>query len=596
MTSSTTPKKPSPPPLHWLDGATAEIWHATAPDRIVEAYAGNEGQEGWEALTDHLESRRGRPPLAKLFSGGQSAIRWLMPDTLANTETAELIAQLGSSKSFTKPGKRRRWADIAANWLDAASVASASVAHAYECLAWTHALPQLPHCIGESLWWKLANHLVKLAHEVEQLTADRDPLLWQLLSGELPVALAYVLPELQTCHDHSRAAWPTISAGLDTLLDVDGVPVRQRIAIFPALFASWTRSRGLANQMGDDDWQEPDSRRYELALLCLTRLVEIDPPICRACLKFELEKPTRRLMRLLSGRQPVSNKRARDKKLPLPAMHSEESRLAVLRPTWSAKAPRLNVSYEGRSVQLELQLAGEAVLSGEWRLELALDDRPREIAGEWENICWYSDKDVDFLEIEASFGAGLTAQRQILLAREDHVLLFADAILSREPGRIGYRSSLPVCSGIGFHGAEETRDGHLVGQTARALVLPLALPEWRCDPRRGNLEFTSTGISLHQAHEGSAAYAPLLLDLDAGRAKKQCTWRQLTVAEWRQPQASDVAVGFRGQIGDRNWLVYRSLAGEGIRSLLGQQVKAEFLFGRMKPDGDCARLLEIEPT
>ena len=49
------------------------------------------------------------------------------------------------------------------------------------------------------------------------------------------------------------------------------------------------------------------------------------------------------------------------------------------------------------------------------------------------------------------------------------------------------------------------------------------------------------------------------------------------------------------QIGDANWIIYRSLGGESIRSLLGQQVRAEFLFGKLKADGGCQRLLEIEP-
>jgi hypothetical protein len=186
-------------------------------------------------------------------------------------------------------------------------------------------------------------------------------------------------------------------------------------------------------------------------------------------------------------------------------------------------------------------------------------------------------------------------QRQILLAREDEVLLLADALLLDETTRIDYRSSLPICNHLDFGRAEETREGVLAGRAARALVLPLGLPEWRSDSRRGNLEAIGSGLFLTQSHEGRAAYAPLLIDLNARRAKKDCTWRQLTVAEWRQPQPHDVAVGYRGQVGDCNWLVYRSLAGDGIRSLLGQQVKAEFLFGRMKPDGDCTRLLEIEP-
>jgi hypothetical protein len=133
-----------------------------------------------------------------------------------------------------------------------------------------------------------------------------------------------------------------------------------------------------------------------------------------------------------------------------------------------------------------------------------------------------------------------------------------------------------------------------VGNDARVLVLPLELSEWRSDSLSGSLEMTSTGLTLRHSRLCSAIYAPLLLDLNKSRSKEECTWRKLTVAAQRVPQRADVAVGFRAQIGKTNWLVYRSLAEPGIRSLLGQQVKAEFLFGRMKNSGGCARLLEIE--
>jgi hypothetical protein len=595
MASRTSMKKSPPRPPHWFDGADGNSWHTAAPRDVVKAYSGTKGRDGWGALSDYLETRCDRTAFSKLLPAGDMALLLMMPEVLVGTETAELVGQLGRCKLFDKPRKRRRWSDAAAGWLDAASVASASVAHAYECLAWAHAIPRLSRCLGEDLWWKLVNHLASIAREASQLTGNRAPLLWQLLGGELPLTLAYVLPELNFGHEQKAAAAATIAAGLDEMLDADGLPRNQPIGIFPALLASWTRSKALADQLCEGLWPETAAQRYELALVSLARLGTIDPQLCRACQKFNLEKPVRRLMRLLVDGKSAGDKRVRDKALPSPAMHAEEARLAVLRPTWAAKAPRLTAGYSGRAVQLELQLAGEPVISGEWGLDVSLNGKPRELATDWENVCWYSDKDVDFLEIEAGLGNGLRVQRQILLAREDEVLLLADALLLDETTRIDYRSSLPICNHIDFGRAEETREGVLAGRAARALVLPLGLPEWRSDSRRGNLEAIGSGLFLTQSHEGRAAYAPLLIDLNARRAKKDCTWRQLTVAEWRQPQPHDVAVGYRGQVGDCNWLVYRSLAGDGIRSLLGQQVKAEFLFGRMKPDGDCTRLLEIEP-
>jgi hypothetical protein len=596
MATSTKMKKTaSVRPAHWLDGTQSDTWHPSAPADVVEAYTEADGQEGWEAWTDYLDVRRGRPSLGKLLPSGEEALLWAMPTALVESETAELLRQLGRSESFEKRQKRRRWADVAADWLDAASIATASPAHAYECLAWAYALTRLPNCVGENLWWKLINHFTTMAREARQVDVCRDPLVWQMLAGELPLALSYLIPEIRACHDHSLSAWSTIVTGLNELVDVDGIPKTSLTLTLPALVASWTRSRAVAERLGSDTWQEPASRRYELALLSLARLHTVDAGLWNACEQFELEKPTRRLMRQLASGKLARRKTIDGTLLPSPAMHSEEFKLGVLRSTWISKAPRLTVSYSDHVAQFELTTAGEILCSGPWHLEVSFNDELRTVCGNWETVCWHSDQDVDFLEIEASLGEGLRVQRQLVLAREDEILLVADAVLSDRPGRIECRASLPVCTHIGFHGAEQTREGHLVGHKTRALVLPLGLPEWRSDSRRGSLEMTSTGLTLRQLHEGRAAYIPLLIDLNAKRTKQGCTWRQLTLAERCGVTPGDVAVGYRAQVDKTNWLIYRSLAEMGIRSLLGQQVKSEFLFGRMKSDGGCVRLLEVEP-
>ena len=591
MAASTRIKKPvAPRPAHWLDGTQHETWHSTAPKDVVEAYTEGDGQEGWEAWTDHLEGRRNRPYLGTLLRGGEESLLWGMPASLRESETAELVKQLGRANSFEKRKQRRRWADLIADWLDSASIASASTAYAYECLAYTHSLVQLTSCIGENLWWKLVNHLTTMAREARQQDALTDPLVWQLLAGELPLALAYLLPEIRVCQDQSLVAWSTIAQGLNELVDEGGVPATPVVPLLPALVASWTRARAIADRVTKDSWQDPASVRYESTLLCLARIGEVDQDLWRAAEKFTQQKKARRLLRQLADGQVVTAKM----RLPFPAIHSEKNCFGLLRSTWATDAPSLTVSYSDPVPRIELVCQGEVLCSGPWRFDVSLDGEPRTVTGRWDIVCWYSDKDVDFLEIEAPLGDGLKVQRQFLLARQDEVLLLADAVVADRPARINYDASLPIATHVGFHGAEETREGHLVGNDARALVLPLELSEWRSDSHSGSLEMTSAGLTLRHSRLGSAIYAPLFLDLNKNRSKEECTWRKLTVAAQRVPQRADVAVGFRAQIGKTNWLVYRSLAEPGIRSLLGQQVKAEFLFGRMKRNGGCARLLEIE--
>src|SRR5262249_2057648 len=157
-----------------------------------------------------------------------------------------------------------------------------------------------------------------------------------------------------------------------------------------------------------------------------------------------------------------------------------------------------------------------------------------------------SDEDCDYLELQRTFEGDLCLQRQILLARKDHFLFVADALLAESPSAIEHRFTLPLAPGVSFQGANETREGFLVASpksaTAtnarpQALVLPLALPEWRIDRRLGTLEAGDDGLTLSQATAaGRGMYAPLFLDLDTRRMTKPVTWRQLTVAENREVQ------------------------------------------------------------
>ena len=88
--------------------------------------------------------------------------------------------------------------------------------------------------------------------------------------------------------------------------------------------------------------------------------------------------------------------------------------------------------------------------------------------------------------------------------------------------------------------------------------------------------------------------APLLVDLRPGRMTRRLTWRHLTVAEDLRAQPSDVAVGYRVRIGKHQWLIYRSLAPTGNRTLLGHNLTTEMLVARFDRDGEVEPLLEIE--
>lgn len=281
-----------------------------------------------------------------------------------------------------------------------------------------------------------------------------------------------------------------------------------------------------------------------------------------------------------------------------PAAHCEATSLAVLRPAWSPR-DMLTVDYRGREIRSELTCGGQLLWSGRCNPRIALDGIELSPASDWENLCWVSDEDADYLELQLEFLGGVRVQRQMLLARQDRFLFAADAVLCERPAAIDYGLAMPLTEGVAFLPGDQTREGFLASSDGRcrAQALPLALSEWSGDAHSGDLAAGEHRLDLRlTAPAAQALYAPLFIDLSPRRFTLPVTWRQLTVAEDRVIVPRDVAVGYRLQIGRAQWLFYRSLAECGNRTLLGQNLVSEFLAARFGRHGIAEPLMEIEAT
>jgi len=274
-------------------------------------------------------------------------------------------------------------------------------------------------------------------------------------------------------------------------------------------------------------------------------------------------------------------------------MHCEKTCTAVLRGGRAARVPWLGVLYRDRQVQMRLRSQGSDLLSGVWQLSVRRNGRPARVASEWEEVLWVSDEGVDCLEVSAQFSDGIRVERQMLLAAEGF-LVVADVVVAQRPGALDYRTCLPLAPGVRFEGAAESHEGILWDRRRRAMVLPLALPEWRADPRPGSLVQTERGLQLCQSSKGRGLWAVLFVDLLPRRFRWPFTWRQLAVAENFATQPPDVAAGFRVLVGRQQWLLYRSLAAKANRTLLGHNLSGEMLLARFDRDGEVHSLLEIE--
>jgi hypothetical protein len=324
---------------------------------------------------------------------------------------------------------------------------------------------------------------------------------------------------------------------------------------------------------------------------------------------------------------------ARDKKaFPPASYHCEWSGVSVLRPQWRRGGTRVALAFGAQHMQLEVCTGRDVLLSGEWKAEVTLDGRRLEPVGTWEESCWLTNRWVDYVELQLPLSENVMLQRHIVLPREDGFLFLADSVVGHNwrpsrrddldhasgphpvgngtaiatqngtshlaaPHAINYHATMPLASAISFKPEEETREAILSGSRDRALALPLALPEWRTDPRIGSFTCNDGVLSLRQSNPGTSLVAPLFFDLRRKRFAGPRTWRQLTVAEERKIQPPDRAVGYRVQVGEKQWIIYRSLTPRGNRTLLSHNLSTEFLVARfdvVDGAGSVDPLVEIE--
>jgi hypothetical protein len=565
------------------------------------------GADDWDVWRNHLLTRGRIPDLAQL--AGQSPthpLKWAVPDSYAALPSPRLLKQL----TRLVAGRRvpaHTAAGLLRTWLTQAQERAEDPVWALECLAWCHLLPTLIDVLPADPWRAAYRELVGAAEAAAGLALHDDPVRHQLLQAELAFALAYQFPELVECRALITPAMRAVSFAIAELLDGEGVPHAAYVPHFRSLLACWTRCSLMATAKRWRWCDAPASSQYEWAVRQALRLSRADGTLvlsrgssgdwCPGLLLTAFEEggdrgDLRAAEELLP--RPIAHRHRRPTKSPAPSVHSEWGQTCVMRTHWSRKSPYLACLFHDGRLQAELATAGRVLWSGDVTPSVSVDGRRREPKSSWTDSCWFSDEDVDYLELEIDLQDGWQIQRQMLLARRDAFLLLADAVLGPQTAAIEYDASFPLAEGIRFEPETDTRDGTLVNHGCLGAVLPLSLPEWRAAGATGTLVSEAGSLRLTSNDTTSRMYVPLWFDLNPQRARKQRTWRRLTVAERFQVVASDVAVGYRIQSYQSQWLIYRSLASRGSRSVLGQNYVNEFAMVRFDTDGVADELIQIE--
>lgn len=578
------------------------LWHKSAPEGVRRAYGRSDQEQGWLRWREYLANRTSPVLPHELSACDQNALLWGTGESTVDADARRLLLTLGNGLHRQSP-----WSERAEAWIERTAAEPLDVARGLEAIAWARVLPPASATLPSSLWWKLLDHLRGLAREACESPLEKRPLLQQLLGGELPLTLAYLFPEIAPCRKAAKPARKTLSAGMLELIDGEGLPNSRILDAFRPLLACWTRCRILGERLEKGCSSATAGMQYEWAVRAALRLARPDgsQALCEAdgqtddsdllaaalaCGGDENDKAMASLA--LPGRAPLKGIDA--DRLPLPADNSSWAAVAVLQPGWGHDEPKLALSYEKPDFRMELSQQAELLLGGNWTPEVRLGGELLEPESTWQEMCWVSDKDVDYLELQIELSRGARIQRHIAMARKDRFLFLADAILDGPDESIEYCGSFSLAPDAGLAPAEETHEAFLLGRKAAALVLPLALPEWRTEHSPGRLVSTGEVIELQLSGQGGALFAPLFFDLKPRRMTQPATWRRLTVAADRRIVPPNVAAGYRVMVGKSQWLIYRSLAAPANRTLLGHNLSTELLIARFDRTGEVESLIEIE--
>lgn len=591
----------------------ASFWHHSAPGRVRRAAKANSAESLWSAWSAYLVKRKKPERVDRFFAVKRSPLFWSPTEGALDRGTAALIERLaGLDSKNVLSATKTDWDRDAGGWIADSAGAGRDPALGLEAVAWAAALPELAGVVASSVWWNLLDHLVALCVEASAWPVEELPLIQQLLAGEVALTLAQGLPEITSCRKLARRARRSLSAGMIDLLDGQGLPRAEHLPLLRPLLACWTRCRALAQGMKKDCLTRRAGEQFDWAVRQALRWTRPDgspvfgaadsgscDDLFTAALRFVDDKDDRRIAgEVLPGKKSRRDRASR-RDLPEASAHSEWSTATVLRGDWTRRGPRLSVLYPGPRVLTEWSVDGDVLWSGDWGWEIRRDGKLLEPEGEWQDLCWVSDKDADYLELELELTGGVKINRQMVMAHKDRLVLLADAVLGGEvlgdgSGRLEYRGWLPLSPDIATGDESETREIYLTGCHASVMALPLALAEWRGDDRLGTLARTGAGLELRQSTDGRSLYCPVLFDFDPRRAGRRRTWRQLTVAASLEIQPADVAVGYRVQLGREQWLIYRSLAQRANRTLLGHNLSTESLVARFDRSGEVEPLIEVE--
>ncbi len=494
---------------------------------------------------------------------------------------------------------------------------------------WLHALPVVGRDIPPALWLEVLQSTLTQVDRAWD-NGNQDGLFpWVLWSCEVPLALAKQLAHLGGKDRIVSETLNRIALVLEQTADDPSGLLAFGAQDLRAVVASLIRSRWSATGVGARKWYPPQRKALSKLVTLMLHLTDGHglPMLAEAATSrhdaelwnsaLELAASTKKLTLASAASLPdavgkglglkptkVRKDKCNDASMPKTSMYWEASSIATMRRSWRDVGCRVAVDFSSDVIWLDITGEdGHRVFSGDWDIELRRNGKPVVVDVAWEEVCWFSDDDVDYLELECDLEGTCKIQRQIMLMREEGMVMMADAVLGTSEARWEAQSHWQLDPSVAWVPEAKTNEGFLMrtveadGESTSipaALIMPIGLPEWRRGTKTGNLAGSGQQLTLEVSTEQRCTYGPLLVALRSLSKKPVYTWRPLTIAQDLANVSADIARGYRVQIGRDQWLIYRSLAACKRRTLMGLHLNTEYYAARfLTDDGTFEPLIEV---
>ena len=497
---------------------------------------------------------------------------------------------------------------------------------ALTCAGWIHALPEAGRSISPALWLEVLQCALTQVDRAWESGPSDGLFPWIVWACEVPLALAKQLSHLGGKDRIVSETLNRIALLLEESSDNPQSFLARGGQDLRALLACIMRCRWSADEVGARKWFPPQRKalsKLAIAGLALSDaegrqlLFDRDDTILDEDFWVNLNQLAGKNKKLqlatacaltdsigkALGEKPSKLRKnvTIDVSLPSHSHYWEKNSIATMRRSWRDRGCRVAVDFSADVIWLDvIGDDGQRIMSGDWDVEIFQNQKPLQTDVSWQEVCWFTDDDVDYLELECEVENVCKIQRQVMLMRDEGVVYFADALIAQTPDKWSVKSTWTISNDIELRSEPKTTEGKLVragdeNQTA-ALLLPVAMPEWRRSPNHSRMECTGQTLTLQCDTTAKNLYNPLVMSLRGIKTTPAYTWRQLTIAEELQNQPRHIAEAYRVQVNRDQWVFYRSLTPCARRTVMGLHLNTEFYAGRFsRDDGLFEPVVEVNP-